>query len=179
MISKWKTKSYTHILKSFVFSYFKAERESSDGSLRGNFDILECRNWVNVFALDADRNLVLVKQYRHGIDEVTIETVAGVIENSEDPLDAAKRELLEETGHTSCMWTSLGKVSANPAFMNNYCHYFLAENCTKTSEQNLDPLEEIEVLKLDMKSVENKIRSGDIHHSLFLAGLGLLKISLN
>ncbi|PIK15189.1 NUDIX hydrolase [Halobacteriovorax sp. JY17] len=178
MLKKWKTNNYQHILKTFVFNYFKADRENSTGELKGSFDILECRNWVNVFAFNERDELILVKQYRHGIDDLTLETVAGVIESSEEPLTAAKRELLEETGHCSDEWSELGRVSANPAFMNNYCHYFVARNCREVSAQDLDPLEEIEVLKISMNEVEDKIRSGEIHHSLFLAGIGLLKNSL-
>ncbi|WP_417334762.1 NUDIX hydrolase [Halobacteriovorax marinus] len=175
MLKKWKTLEYRQILKSFVFSYYTAKRES--GEMRGDFDVLECRNWINVIALDQSGNFILVKQYRHGIDDLTLESVGGVVESGEDTLVAAKRELLEETGHESEDWTHLGRASANPAFMNNYCDYYLAKNCQKTSEQNLDPLEEIEVLKMNEVELFEKIKSGEIHHSLFLAGLGLLKIS--
>ncbi len=176
MIKKWKTNNYTNILNTFVFNYFSAERENDSGELKGKFDILECRNWVNVFAFNKNNQLILVKQYRHGIDDITIEAVAGVVERGEEPLIAAKRELLEETGHTSAEWTHLGRVSANPAFMNNYCDYYIAKNCEKTSEQNLDALEEIDLLSLSLDEVHLKIRSGEIHHSLFLAGLGLLSL---
>ncbi|WP_372651650.1 NUDIX hydrolase [Halobacteriovorax sp.] len=175
MIRKWKTNSYTNILNTFVFNYFKAERES--GELKGQFDVLECRNWINVFAFDSSNQLILVKQYRHGIDDITIEAVAGVVEKGEDHLVAAKRELLEETGHSSDNWTHIGRVSANPAFMNNYCDYYVARDCLKVSEQNLDALEEIDILTLSLEEAHSKVRSGEIHHSLFLAGLGLLSLS--
>lgn len=176
MIKKWKTKSYINILNTFVFNYFKAERSNESGELSGQFDILECRNWVNIFAFDESENLILVKQYRHGIDDITIEAVAGVVETGEDPLIAAKRELMEETGHASKEWTHLGRVSANPAFMNNYCDYYLAKGCQKVADQNLDALEEIDILTISLDEVYRKVRSGDIHHSLFLAGLGLLSL---
>lgn len=177
MIKKWKTLSYKNILNTFVFNYYQSNRESSDGKLKGTFDILECRNWINVFAFDEDGLLLLVEQYRHGIDDTTLEAVAGVVEKDEDPLSAAKRELLEETGHESNTWKHIGRVSANPAFMNNYCDYYIAQDCKKISDQSLDPLEEIDILKMSLSDVKAKIRSGEIHHSLLLAGLGLISLS--
>lgn len=176
MIKKWKTLSYDLVKKSIVFKQFSAKRESSSGEQVGHFDVLECSTWVNVLAFNESRKLILVSQYRHGIDDITIESPAGVVDRGEDPLLAAKRELLEETGHQSKNWSKLGVVSANPAFLNNFCHIYLATDCKKVSEQSLDPLEEIEVLYESMEAVQEKVRSGEIHHSLFVSALGLYEL---
>ncbi len=176
MIKKWITKSYSKKLRSIVFSYFQASRTSSDGTKEGLFDVLECRNWVNIIALDRDENFILVKQYRHGIDDITLEGPAGVIDGEELPLETAKRELAEETGYVSSDWSYLGKVSANPAFQNNYCSVFLARNCDKKQEQNLDALEEIEIIVMSKEDVKRLVNDECIHHSLFIAALGLYQI---
>jgi len=176
MIKKWKTLSYELVKKSIVFKQFTARRESSSGEQIGNFDVLECSTWVNVLAFNKGNELILVSQYRHGIDDVTIESPAGVVDRGEDPLEAAKRELLEETGHVSESWLKLGAVSANPAFLNNFCHIYLATNCKKIAEQSLDALEEIEILFETLESVQEKVRSGEIHHSLFVSALSLYEL---
>jgi 8-oxo-dGTP pyrophosphatase MutT (NUDIX family) len=173
MIRKWPTLEYTKKLNSIVFNYFQAKRSNPDGTKEGNFDVLECRNWVNVLAFDENEQLILVKQYRHGIDEITLEGPAGVVDKNEDPSETAKRELLEETGYKSEDWTFLGKVSANPAFLNNYCSVYLARNCKKVQDQNLDNFEEIEILYKSKDEIRDLIEKGEIHHSLFLSALGL------
>ena len=175
-MKKWITRKYEKGLESFVFTHFRALRSNSEETKEGYFDVLETRNWINIIALDEQDRFVLVKQYRHGIDDLTLEGPAGVVEEGEDPLDTAKRELLEETGYSSDKWTTLGRVSANPAFMNNYCSIFLAENCKKTSGQNLDPFEEIDVVLKSKAELKKLIESQEVDHCLFISAIGLYQI---
>jgi 8-oxo-dGTP pyrophosphatase MutT (NUDIX family) len=177
-MKKWITNSYTKKIRSIVFTHCVAERSNPDKTKTGNFDVLECTQWVNIIAFDKSGNLILVKQYRHGIDELTLEGPAGVIDDGEDPLETAKRELREETGYESIEWSKLGRVSANPAFQDNYCHIFLAKNCSKVSEQNLDPFEEIDVIKMSVDDARMAIENDEIHHSLFIAALGLYQLKI-
>ena len=177
-MKKWITNSYITKLRSFVFTHYVAERSNPDKTKTGKFDVLECTQWVNIIAFDSNNNLILVKQYRHGIDDITLEGPAGVIDPGEDPFDTAKRELIEETGHESKDWQDLGRVSANPAFQDNYCHIFLAKNCEKASDQNLDPFEEIEIVKMTIDEVRTAIENDEIHHSLFIAALGLYQLKI-
>lgn len=178
-MKKWITNSYSKKNRSIVFTHCVADRSNPDKTKTGKFDVLECTQWVNIIAFDKHKNLILVKQYRHGIDEITIEGPAGVIDPGEDPFDTAKRELREETGYESLDWQPLGKVSANPAFQDNYCHIFLAKDCSKVSEQNLDPFEEIDVVKMSMGEVRMAIENDEIHHSLFIAALGLYQLKIS
>jgi 8-oxo-dGTP pyrophosphatase MutT (NUDIX family) len=90
--------------------------------------VLESADWVNVVAVTKDRRIVMVTQYRFGIGELTTEPVAGIVDAGENSVDAAKRELLEETGFGAGRWRYLGGVQANPAFQNNLCHHWLAED---------------------------------------------------
>ncbi len=174
MILKWKKNSEQSIVKASVFEYLKVSQTSSNSGKTGQFDVLKCRNWVNMVALTPNEEVVLVKQYRVGTDEITLEIPGGVIHTGEDVLVGAKRELEEETGYLAKDWTLLGSVDVNPAFMNNKCYTYLASGCEKLREQNLDPFEEIEVITVPLKDIPQLIKEGRISHSLVVSAFFLL-----
>ena len=173
MVKKWIEKESEHVLSGRIFRYHKKRRKSPEADKEGSFDVIECFPWVNVLAFDEAGKLILVEQYRHGVDDLTLEIPGGAVNPGEDVKLSAQRELLEETGYSSDEWYPLGSVQANPAFMTNDCSTFLAMNCKKTSDQKLDPMEEIDIHLVTLDSFKDKIKRGEIKHSLVIAAYAL------
>jgi 8-oxo-dGTP pyrophosphatase MutT (NUDIX family) len=137
----------------------------------GRYVVLECPDWVNMIALTDERQIVLIRQYRHGIDRVALELPSGTIERGEDPLEAAQRELAEETGYTSDHWTLLGLVLPNPAFQDNRSYHFLAEGARRTVEPALDPGETIDVELYPLSELHGLIATGQLDQALVLSAV--------
>lgn len=137
------------------------------------FFILESSPWVNIIPLTKDNNVVFIRQYRHGIREITLEIPGGLVEEN-DPKKAALRELLEETGYTAKDAEFLGKVHPNPAILNNECFTYLARDVVNSTTQHLDEKEDISVELIPLKEVPTKIQSGEITHSLVICAFTFL-----
>ena len=173
-IKKWVIESETDLLDTPIFRIQKRHCRPQDDGGDSDFYVIDTSDWVNVISRTSDGHLILVRQYRFGIDEVSLEIPGGVVDSDdEDPLATAKRELQEETGYVSDSWKLLGKVSTNPAIFTNYCHMYLADNCVLAHEQNLDPHERISVETMSLRNVKNALKGGRISHSLVVAAFAL------
>ena len=139
-------------------------------------NVFEYPDWVDVIALTADLNVVLVDQYRHGVGEVRTEFPAGAVDGDELPLIAIKRELLEETGYASDDWHLLGSAPVNPALQTNRIHCFLALGAHKVAEQDLDEGEAIRTHELPLSEFIERVEAGRLElPALQLASLYLLQ----
>ena len=138
-----------------------------------DFVVMTSPDWVNVIALTPDRRLLLVRQFRFGIDDFSLEIPGGIMERGEDPLVAAQRELREETGHTGENVRVLGRVHPNPAIMSNFCHLVFVDNARPTANVEWDHDEEIEVITAPVDEVFEWAHSGRISHALVLDALFL------
>jgi ADP-ribose pyrophosphatase len=167
----WKrSRSETGLnLKIFNVRYDFVENPRNGRQSRAT--ILETPDWVDIVPINPEGKIVMVDQFRFGVAAVTTEIPAGIIEAVETPLDAAKRELLEETGYTSTDWVDLGWVEPNSAFQDNHCHQWLARDARLTETPDLDEGELIAVRLLTLDEIRQEIAAGRIRNSLALLAL--------
>ncbi len=119
-----------------------------------------------------------MKQFRVGTGETAYEFPGGALEAGENPRDGSARELVEETGYEGGELTELCRMCPNPAFMDNICYLYKADNCVKTSELSLDPFEDLEPVEFSVSEVEQMILDGRIVHSISIAAYGAYTASI-
>ncbi len=139
------------------------------------FVVIDAPEWVNVVALTPAHELVLVRQFRHGADDFSLEIPGGVVDRGEDPVAAGVRELQEETGCRGNAPLRLGAVHPNPAMQNNRCHLLLVTGAERGAELEWDEDEEIEILAKPVDEVYEMAWSGRITHALVLDALLLFR----
>jgi 8-oxo-dGTP pyrophosphatase MutT (NUDIX family) len=136
---------------------------------------VKSRDWVNVIAITASDELVLVEQYRHGAASAILETPGGILEEGESPIVAGVRELREETGFGGGEAVDLGWVYPNPAFLTNRCHFVLVRPAVRVGDIQQDEGEDIGVRLVPRVAIWPMIREGAITHALVIAGFALLQ----
>ena len=178
----WETGERRQTYKCAIFSVNEVERKCHDGR-KGNFIEIECPEWIIIIPLYRDEDGVLrtivERQYRHGSDSVTLEFPAGLVEKGEEPIDAARRELLEETGFKAGKVTKLATLCPNNAFMSNHQHIYLAEDLELVSGQDLDANEEIDLYSLPLSEVLERMGRGSADNALMVAATSLLMRELD
>jgi len=134
------------------------------------FYVLDSADWINVIPITPEGLVVLIRQYRHGTEEITLEVPGGMVDAGDgSPQDSAARELLEETGFAAQSIKQIGMVTPNPAILNNVCYTFLAQDALKVAEPQFDGSEDIEVELFEPGAVQEMIASGQITHALTIA----------
>ncbi len=180
---KWKLLHSEFVLNERWYRVRKDTVEVRPGHIVDDYYLGVFNDIVLVVAVTADKHIPLVRQYKHGAGEIVLELPAGYMENGEDPLTAAKRELREETGFTAATWHTLGVFFKNSAKTSgDNIHLFLALDARKTDQQHLDENEEIEVVMTPFAEAvslawSGKLQAGDTVLALLLAEKELKLIS--
>lgn len=170
-ISKWKTLSSEYLVQRPWATLRVDECELPDGRIASEYYVLEYPNWVNVVALTEDNQIIMVRQYRHSADIISLEIPGGVIDGDEEPVVAARRELLEETGYLFEDIELVSTLYPNPATSDNVTYGFLAKGGKKVQEQNLDEHEDIEVLLYSVEEVKQLLIENKIPQALHASAL--------
>jgi 8-oxo-dGTP pyrophosphatase MutT (NUDIX family) len=173
--SRWETLGHTTLATTRIFTLRSTRFRHPRRETARDFVVIDAPDWVNVVALTPDHRMVLVQQFRFGIDGFSLEIPGGVMEVGEEPLPAGARELCEETGYTGRPAQTLGSVHPNPAMQNNRCHFIWVEHAQLTTALAWDPDEEIQVTTLPVDEVYSLARSGAITHGLVLNALLLFE----
>lgn len=172
----WTQESESVRQDSRLFRQIVARRRSPHTGRQHDFYRLQGPDWVNVVAFTEAGDLLVVEQFRHGIDAPTLEIPGGGCDEGEAPAEAALRELREETGFVAGRWFSLGFCTPNPATQNNRCHTFLALGCRPDGALALDPAEELQVWACSWPEWRTRMARGEIHHALVLSAFQLLSL---
>lgn len=170
-IEKWKTLESRYLIHRPWLTARVDKVQLPDGRVNPEHYVLEYPDWVNVTAITREGQFVLVRQYRHAFDEVLLELCAGVSEAGERPIEAARRELLEETGFGGGQWSLVMTIGQNPSICNNLTYCFLAQGVEKIGEQRLDPSEDIEVVLLAREQVYGMLCRDEMKQALMAAPL--------
>jgi 8-oxo-dGTP pyrophosphatase MutT (NUDIX family) len=171
MLSRWEKGTERTLVSTKVLELKSVQFHHLGKAAERDFTVIHVPDWVNVVAVTPQRQIVLVRQFRFGSDDFSLELPGGVIESGEDPVAAGLRELQEETGFGGGAVRLLGKVKPNPAIMDNHCHYVLVEGAVPNGPMNWDSDEEIEVETAPVATVLAWARTGVISHSLSVAAL--------
>ncbi len=163
---EWKILESQYLHNEPWLTIRKERCELPNGKIMPAYYIIEYPSWVSVLALTKDGRAVFVKQYRHGLGVVSIETPGGVVDAGETPEAAIRRELKEETGYVFESYEYLGKISPNPATSTNYMHMYLARGGEKVADQSLDETEDVEVVLYTLDEVKALLRENKIVQSL-------------
>lgn len=161
---RWTTGDIKSLLKTVVCEITSQHNRSSSG-VEGDYIIMNAPDWVIVIPEINDKFL-MVKQWRHGEGNLSIEFPGGVIDAGETPEQAAVRELQEETGFKAGKITKIGTVNPNPALFNNHVHVYLAEDLIQSGEQDLDSDEFINYMEMSKKEVLEGMGTEQFPHAI-------------
>lgn len=166
IVHPWTTLEVEQVLDCRIFSVKRCRRASPVTGKVSEFTTISSPDWVNVVALTGEEDVVMIRQYRHGSDEVTLEIPGGIIDPDETPEEAARRELMEETGFEGGDAQIIGRVRPNPALFDNCAYTVLITGARRTAEPSPDEHEEVSVHLHRLNDVDRLLREGGITHTL-------------
>ncbi|MEZ0450943.1 NUDIX hydrolase [Sphingobacterium thalpophilum] len=171
MMEKWKLLSSEYICKEPWATLRKDTCELPDGRINDHYYVLEYPDWVNMVGITEQNELLVIKQYRHGAGMLSLEIPAGTMEPGENPVDAAIREMLEETGYAFDHIEEIATLYANPATSGNVTYTYLMTGGRKVQEQALDDHEEIDVYLVPLPEAKKMLLDNRFSQALHSSAL--------
>lgn len=167
----WEVLDSEYVIKRPWLTARRDHVKLPTGAEINEFYVLEYPDFCNIVAITKDGKFLMERQYRHAQHLTAIEIPAGCVEKGESLLEAAQRELYEETGYGGGQWTKLMTISPNPGACNNYCHCYLALGVERVSTQHLESTEDIKMVFLEQDEVARMLRNDEFHQALMAAPL--------
>ena len=168
MIKNWDKVSSKFLVENKIFKLREDKVISPKKESEHSVWVMDSPDWINIIPITENNEVILVNQHRFGTGQLTLEIPGGMVDEGEEPMAAAIRELSEETGYTSSEIIEIGMVEPNPAIMSNYTYSYLALNVKQTDEQKLDGMEDIEIIKKHIDEIPSLIEKGAIKHALVI-----------
>lgn len=175
-IRKWLTVDTRTVYCTPIFDLHR-RRSSHPHRGQRDFFIIEAPNWVNVIPLTEKDEVVMVRQFRHGIEGFTLEIPGGMVDPDDPhPMEAARREMIEEAGYDAETILELGRVHPNPAIQPNYCYTYLARDVHRVRKPASNGAEETQVTLIPLRDIPELIASGKITHALVIAAFSFFHV---
>jgi ADP-ribose pyrophosphatase len=169
MIGDWKVLGRELIQDYKIFQIENKRVRSPRTGRDSEVQAIQFPDWVLILALTGDENVVMIRQYRHGIERVCLELPGGLVDPADDsPALSARRELLEETGYRADEITLIGECFPQPAILSNKCFFYLVRHVSEVQPPSLDSGEDIEIIKVPLKEIPVKIERKEIDHGMVL-----------
>ncbi len=170
-IQPWVRKTTRQLADCRVFSVSESVSVCPKTADEHKFYFIETADWVNIVPITTDEEVVFIRQFRHGTEDITLEIPGGMVDPGEDPGTAAVRECMEESGFRAGQVQSLGVLSPNPAIFPNRLHTYLATDCERAGEIANTSTEHTEVELVPLARLPGLLQDGVIDHALVVATL--------
>jgi ADP-ribose pyrophosphatase len=177
-IEKWQKLSTKYLVKEKWATLRVDTCKLQNGVLKDDYYVLEYPDWVTAVAVTKDNKIIMVRQYRHAADIISLEVPGGVIDGDESPETGIRRELQEETGYTFDKCELLATLYPNPATSTNRTFAYLLTGGVKTHDQHLDEHEILVVEEYTIEEVKQLLKDNKIAQCIHISALfyGLVKL---
>lgn len=170
-IPKWRVRASSLVVDSPFLKLRKDALELPDGTLIDDYYVREGGSFSVVFALTPADEVLLVRQYKYGVNRIMLELPGGFVDAGEEPRDAAIRELAEETGYVATTMEHVGSFATAPSNSDAHMHVFIARGARLHSRQRLDVTEEIEVERASIDGLRALVSAGEIETASQVAAI--------